>query len=99
MFNDNLQKFQSSWSTDNVEYKEILQEIFLRLNFVLTYRSLDDQIETIIEQLTKYFTRLKPIQEERKLSSIEIIKYEQSPFSRRKENLERSASWSQSIDN
>jgi hypothetical protein len=74
-------------------------------------RSLDDQIESIIEQTTKYFTQLKPILEEEhgsairtsensKLSSsspIEIVKYERSPQSRRRQLLERSLSWSQPL--
>lgn len=89
--------------------------MFLHRNFLLTNRSLDDQIESIIEQITKYFTRLKPIQEEERqqqqqqsmlmtskdstslLPSIEIVKYERSPQSGRKQFLERSLSWSQPL--
>ena len=64
IYNDILHKFQYNWSTDNTEYKKILEEIFLRLNLSSTNRSVDDQMESIMEQLTKYFTQLKPIQEE-----------------------------------
>ena len=110
VYNDSLQKFESIWSTDHVKYQEILHEIFSRLNSSLINRSLDDQIETIIEQITKYFIRLKPIQEEEQQSStkiprrdstvlslpIEIIQYERSPQSRRNQCLGRSLSWSQS---
>jgi hypothetical protein len=99
IYNDYLHKFESSWSTDNIEYKNILNEIILQLNFSSTNRSLDDQIETIIEHITKYF-----IQEGQQPStiitandSIKIIKYERSPQSRRKQFLERSISWSQPL--
>jgi len=109
IYDDNLHKFESTWSTDNVEYQKILEEIFLSLKSSLINRSIDDQIESIIEQITKYFIRLKPIQEERQQQltittrkdstvvplPIEIVKYERSPQSRRKQYLERSLSWSQ----
>jgi hypothetical protein len=110
IYDDSLHKFVSNWSTDNVEYQEVLNEIFLCLNSSLTNRSVDDQIESIIEQMTKYFTQLKPIQEEERQqystittkkdsvsasSPIEIVKYERSPQSRRRQFLERSLSWSQ----
>jgi len=109
IYDDNLHQFESTWSTDNVEYQKILDEIFLSLKSSLINRSFDDQIELIIEQITKYFIRLKPIQEERQEQltittrkdstlvplPIEIIKYERSPQSRRKQYLERSLSWSQ----
>jgi hypothetical protein len=64
IYNDNLHQFESNWSTDHIEYQKVLNEIFLRLNSSLTNRSLDDQIESITEQITKYFIRLKPIQED-----------------------------------
>jgi len=110
IYDDNLHKFESTWSTDNVEYQKILEEIFLSLKSSLINRSFDDQIESIIEQITKYFIRLKPIQEERRQqqptittrkdstlvsSPIEIVKYERSPLNRRKQYLERSLSCSQ----
>jgi hypothetical protein len=112
IYDDILHKFQSIWSTDNVEYKKLLENIFLRLNSTSTNRSLDDQIESIIEQITKYFTQLKPIQEEEQhqltrktrmnstsssSSQVEIVKYERSPQSRRRVLLERSLSWSQPL--
>ena len=109
IYDDILHKFQSSWSTDNVEYKKILDDIIVRLNSTSTNRSLDDQFELIMEQITKYFTQLKPIQEEEQVqqqtridstsssSTIEIIKYERSPQSRRRQLLERSLSWSQPL--
>lgn len=117
IYDDDLHRFEFNWSTDNIEYQKLLEEIFLRLNSSLINRSLDDQIESIIEQITKYFTRLKPIHEEEQQSliitnndppslslPIEIIKYERSPQSRRRQLIERSLSWSQpsykrSIDN
>ncbi|CAF2386089.1 unnamed protein product [Rotaria sp. Silwood2] len=110
IFDDILHKFQLSWSTDDVEYKNILENIFLHLNSLSNRRSLDDQIESIIEQLTKYFIQLKPIKEEQEqsfrtikqnstLSSlpIEIVKYSRSPQSQRRHLLDRSLSWSQSL--
>jgi hypothetical protein len=110
IYDDILHKFQSNWSTDNVEYKKFYEDIFFSLNSSSMNRSLDDQIESIIEQTTKYFTQLKPILEEEhgsairtsensKLSSspIEIVKYERSPQSRRRQLLERSLSWSQPL--
>jgi hypothetical protein len=115
IYDDILHKFQYNWSTDNVEYKKVLQEIFLRLNSSTTNRSVDDQIESIINQITKYFTQLKPIQEGEQqpqqsktittritstsssTAPIEIVKYEQSPQSRRRVLLERSLSWSQPL--
>jgi hypothetical protein len=106
IYDDSLHKFESNWSTDNVEYRQILDGIFLSLKSSLINRSFDDQIESIIEQITKYFIRLKPIQEERQQqpiittrkdstlvsSPIEIVKYERSPLNRRKQYLERSLS-------
>ena len=112
-YTDILHKFQSHWSTDNVEYKTMLEDIFLRLNSSSINRSLDDQIESIIEKITKYFTQLKPILEDEQqqqqsvvrtrnnllLSSspIQIVKYERSPQNQRRQLLERSLSWSQPL--
>ncbi|UJR36304.1 hypothetical protein I4U23_029032 [Adineta vaga] len=64
IYNDLSRKFQSIWSTDKSEYKKILDEIFINLNSRTAHRIMDDQIEEIIEQITKYFMGLKPIEEE-----------------------------------
>ena len=86
IYNVDLRKFESTWSTDQIEYQTILDEIFIN-------RALEDQIETMIEQFTRHFTRLRHIPEERRqeesVASFEIIKYERSPQSRRK------VSWSE----
>ncbi|CAF0815122.1 unnamed protein product [Rotaria sp. Silwood1] len=111
IYNDILHKFEYNWSTDDVEYKKILEHIFLRLNSSSNRRSLDDQIESIIEQITKYFIQLKPIKKEAQEQSfitirhsstssslpIEIVKYSQSPQSQRRNLFDRSLSWSQSL--
>ena len=66
---------------------------------------------TIIEEITKYFTRLKPIHEVQQSitiirddqsnasssSSMEILKYERSPHSQRGHPLKRSLSTSQPL--
>ncbi|CAF0940327.1 unnamed protein product [Rotaria sordida] len=64
IYDDILHKFKSIWSTDDVEYKKVLENIFLRLNSSSNRRSLGDQIESIIEHITKYFIQLKLIKEE-----------------------------------
>ncbi|CAF3486894.1 unnamed protein product [Rotaria sordida] len=110
IYDDILHKFKSIWSTDDVEYKKVLENIFLRLNSSSNRRLLDDQIESIIEHITKYFIQLKPIKEEEEQSSItirqnstlsslpiEIVNYSQSPQSQRRHLLNRSLSSSQSL--
>ena len=105
IYNERFNRFDYHWSTDQIEYQEILNEIFDRLHTLHANRSMDDQIETIIEDITKYFTRLKPINEERVIvypekdsTSIEIVQYDRSPRSRRRQCLERSLSWSQPLN-
>lgn len=87
MYNERFNRFDYHWSTDQIEYQKFLIELFDRLH---SNRSMDDQIATIIEDLTNHFTRLKPINEERMIekaekdpSSIEILQYDRSPRSQR----------------
>jgi len=103
IYNIYSEKFQLNWSTDNMSYKHIIDRILLHINSSATNRSIDDQIETIIERITEYFTKWKTVDEELRCASIslspsiEILQYEDSPRSRRRLYLERSLSWSQSL--
>lgn len=87
----------------------MLDQICLHINSSSKYRSLDDQIETFIEKITNYFIKFKAIDNDEQSSittrqssislssSIEILQYERSPQSQRRQCLERSLSWSQSV--
>lgn len=110
LFDNQFDRFRYDWSTDQIEYQQLLNEIFYRLHSSFIQRSLEDQIETVIDEMTKHFTRLKPVHEEQSTiivredksispssPSMEILKYERSPLSRRRQTLERSSSWSQPL--
>lgn len=99
LYNDQSNRFYYHWSTDQIEYEKLLNDILFRFHSSLLQRSLEDQIETIIDEITKYFTRLKPIHQEQQSitiirddeSSMEILKYERSPQSQRGQSLKRSS--------
>lgn len=111
-FNDVLHKFEKHWSTHHSQYSAVLNKILSALDASSIYRSLTDQIETIIAQLTTYCMQLKPIPEEggqqRTRSTatssdasipipFEFAHYNQSLEHPRQVLLRRSFSWSQPL--
>ena len=111
-FNEVLHKFEKHWSTHHSPHSAVLNKILAGLDASSTYRSLTDQIETIIGQLTTYCIQLKPIPEgggqQRKRSTatssdasipipFEFAHYNQSPEHPRQVLLRRSFSWSQPL--
>jgi hypothetical protein len=60
IYNSVLHLFERHWSTDHSQYQHVLSKLFADLKTLSIQQTLHDDIETIIEQITIYFVRSKP---------------------------------------